>query len=140
LTPTKDYNIESLEVLGSKDSIWDFGGQEIYLNDHISNLRKYLEGTKKIIYVIDVQDIERYDSSLQFFQKILKEVKQGDDIEIDLSVFLHKYDPNLFKTHPELSQKKIDTLIEKIQSITNSGIPYKIYKTTIYTIFSKTPI
>jgi small GTP-binding protein len=139
LSPTKDYNIVNLEILGSKYSIWDFGGQEIYLDDHLENLETYLEGTKKIIYVIDVQDIERYEKTLSFFEKILEKIKRGDN-ELDLSVFLHKFDPNLFSVHPRLSEEKIDDFIGKIESIINTDFSYKIFKTSIYTIFSKTPV
>ncbi|MEJ2252006.1 MAG: ADP-ribosylation factor-like protein, partial [Candidatus Lokiarchaeota archaeon] len=143
LAPTKDRSIEKVEALGGQRfSIWDFGGQKIYRDDHLQNFENYIKKTEKIIYVIDVQDIERYDVSLDFLEQILIKFKKTH-LGVNLSIFLHKYDPDLFSRHPELNDDKIEVLIQKIQKIIStldSTLTYKVFKTSIYTIFSKTPV
>ncbi|MFO7794536.1 MAG: ADP-ribosylation factor-like protein [Promethearchaeati archaeon] len=138
LSPTMNHNITNITVSDTKFNIWDFGGQETYRKEHLENMEDYIEGCNKIIYVIDVQDYERYDISLTYLKDLLVLIDNSYD-KIQFSVFLHKYDPNIKEIKPKISDK-IDELLSKVKEIVPSDIDLKIFKTTIYTTFEKTPI
>ncbi|MFW5895588.1 MAG: ADP-ribosylation factor-like protein [archaeon] len=116
----------------TKISIWDLGGQKQHRTRHIEKLAdEFSVGASKLIYVIDVQDSARYDLSLDYFKKVLKEL-QKVEIDIDISVFLHKYDPNI-----DFDEEQISTLMKKIKTIIPPTFEFNIFKTSIHTIFSK---
>jgi len=138
LNPTKKMEKDRIQMLYSEINIWDFGGQEQYRDKHLENFNKHVIGASKIIYVIDVQDKDRYEIAIEYFQKIINLIKDKSDI--DVSIFLHKFDPDLGETFPEINEKVVGALIQKIKVIIPSNIFYKIFKTTIYTMFEKTII
>lgn len=134
LSPTRGHEVISFldEKTNTKISIWDFGGQREHRSEHLKRLaEEFSVGASKLIYVIDVQDPERYDLSLEYFERILKKLEKFQN-EIKISVFLHKYDPNL-----SFDESKISTLMDKIKSKIPPLFQYNIFKTSIYTIFSK---
>jgi GTPase SAR1 family protein len=134
LNPTKGFNVENFNTLGTDFSIWDFGGQEAYRSDHLTNFRTNIKSTNKIIYVIDIQDSERYDSSLDFMKEILK-LTIEENLEIKFSIFLHKYDPDI-----KISEAKVEGLIKKIRILIPTNFNIEIYKTSIFTVFQKTEV
>lgn len=136
LIPTKGRKTDIIQLLGSKFAIWDFGGQVSYRSEHLNKLDEYMAGASKMIYVIDIQDQARYDEALEYFRKIVR--KLGDEInKLDISIFLHKYDPKLLEDHPELNNGKIKALTEEIRSILPEKFRNELYKTTIHTIFER---
>lgn len=134
LTPTKGIDIVNIEALNSRFNIWDFGGQEVYRDGYLKNFESHITGTEKIIFVIDVQDKERYDIALEYLQKITNELKE-ENLDVDFSIFLHKFDPGV-----EINSDTVKELTQRILRIMPEEINYELYKTTIYTTFSKTPI
>ena len=66
LQPTQGLNITNIEDQGVTYNIWDFGGQEQYRQDYLINFEKHIQGVNRVIYVIDVQDSERYEIALQY--------------------------------------------------------------------------
>ncbi|MBD3213021.1 MAG: GTP-binding protein [Candidatus Lokiarchaeota archaeon] len=138
LSPTKDHKITNMEIGNTQINIWDFGGQEAYRDNHLKKINEYIEGTSKIIYVIDVQDYKRYEKALAYFQRVL-ELIIDHRTDIDFSIFLHKYDPNIESRVPNLNVK-IKELIETIKGIMPKDIDYRIFKTTIHTTFEKIPV
>ena len=137
LKPTPGVNIVTIDKEDTKFLIWELGGQQQYRDEYLDNLEKYIQETKKFIYVIDVQDIDRYETALKYFADILKLMSTEDMKNIQLSIFLHKFDPGLDKK-PEFSYRKISSrLIDRISNIIPADINYYIFKTTIYTVFEK---
>ncbi len=138
LKPTRRVKIEKCETEDSSITIWDFGGQAEYRSQYLEDLNKYLGNVDKIIYVIDIQDINRYDLALEYLKKILEKVKATSDAR-ELSVFLHKYDPQLkdqefFK---DIDEKINNELIPNIRELVPSEFNYEIVKTCIFTTFKK---
>ncbi|MHA1265987.1 MAG: hypothetical protein ACTSRS_12215 [Candidatus Helarchaeota archaeon] len=83
------------------------------------------------------KDIDRYEAALKYFSDIIRLMKKEDMKNLQLSIFLHKFDPGLEKD-PNFSYKKISTrLISKINDIIPPDINYYIFKTTIYTVVEK---
>lgn len=136
LNPTQGPHITNFETIDSKFNIWDLGGQESYREDYLDKFEEYVKGCSKILYVIDIQDIQRYDQALLYLKAILNKIQQMNK-NLDISIFLHKYDPNLKEIHPEITEESLDILIEKIKELIPENIFFEIYKSTIYTIFDK---
>lgn len=139
LNPTIRIKRENFRSYGSELNIWDFGGQEQFRNDYISNFNKYVLGTDKIIFVIDIQDTERYSLALNYLMEIVKKVQEQKS-NIDLSIFCHKYDPDLETTNKNFDERKADAFIEEIKYKMPANFQYEILKTSIYTVFQKTNI
>jgi len=138
LRPTKGINIKNFKSDDRKFNVWDFGGQKQYRKEYIENFNKYLSKVNRIIYVFDVQDMDRYDSALNYFNEIIHLIKNNPQ-KIELSIFLHKFDPTIrekekFKKIDEIVEKK---LIKMIVKIIPPEYSYKIFKTTIYSVFEK---
>lgn len=137
LSPTRGLKVERFEALDSKYAIWDLGGQQAYHDEYFNDLYNILRGTKKIIYVFDVQDVKRYDLAIDYLNKMITGIKKLN--EIDFSIFLHKFDPDL-EFNQELNEIIIDELIEKIKAVIPPNFNYSLYKTTIYATFEKSSI
>jgi small GTP-binding protein len=135
--PTKSYEIQEFKALNSKYAVWDLGGQKTYQDEYFINFGIFLKNTDKIIYVIDIQDTQRYEVALKYLEKVVKSI--GNQNTIDFSVFLHKFDPDLL-FNPDLNEAIINDLIMKIREIFPPKFKYSLDKTTIYAIFEKTAI
>ncbi|NHI94052.1 MAG: GTP-binding protein [Candidatus Lokiarchaeota archaeon] len=139
LKPTQGLTVENFEVDERIYNIWDFGGQEKYRNDYIEKWERYSKDIDKIIYVIDVQDKDRYDLSLQYLEHIISLLKKGNG-RPEFSIFIHKLDPNI-RDLDEYSHKMLSSnLIEKIKRIIPPNLKFQIFETTIFTVFQKTLI
>ncbi|MFX1489264.1 MAG: ADP-ribosylation factor-like protein, partial [Promethearchaeota archaeon] len=119
--------------------IWDLGGQEEYRERYLSNPEQYFIELDLLLYVIDVQNPERFDESLDYFGKILESIVMLEENPYIL-VFIHKYDPDI-KNDPKI-QLNIevikDTLNELLQS-KNYNFDIEIYLTSIYSMISREP-
>ena len=131
LKPTKGYSIEEVKDLDKLFHIWDFGGQAQYRVEHLKNMKNYIDATKKLIYIVDVQDKKNYDPSIEYLSSILK-IFLEEKIIPDLSVFLHKYDPNI-----ELEENTLTEIINKVKKTVPPEFSYTLFKTTIFTVFRK---
>ncbi len=139
LNPTRGFEINNFHTLGSEFNIWDFGGQKKFREDYFKNFKNHIKGTTKLIYVIDIQDRERYDISLEYLAKIvmlLKKIKT----KLDFSLFLHKFDPDIEIINKNLKAEVIQSLTKQINDIIPPDFPYQMFKTSIYTIFQKSII
>lgn len=135
LKPTQGLNIIKLEDGGHEFSVWDLGGQEKYRNEYLSNLKKFTGEADKIIFVIDVQDIPRYEAALNYLTEIIKRLKSN---KVELSIFLHKFDPGIEEIASFSADKISSTLLNRINSMIPDKYKYNIFKTTIFTVFQKT--
>ncbi len=136
LDATKSPKMNKFEKYDLDFYIWDFGGKEEYRNEFLKNFNKYINETEEIFYVIDVKDLERYDLALNFLNEIIKRTKLLNII-LEITIFLHKYDQNLFEMNPNLTETTINNLIVKIKEIIPSQYFHEIYKSTVYTVLDK---
>lgn len=138
--PTLGVNIEEFEVDDSIMTIWEFGGQKKYREEYIKNKHylNYFNEIDNIIYVMDVQDMGRYDESLIYLEKVIDFLDQNE-IKVDLCIFFHKFDPNLTKKDKfrDIDKIVLTRLLSKIKDKIPENINCKFFKTTIYTIFEK---
>jgi len=136
IKPTRGYEINKFNTLGSDFNIWDFGGQEQFREDYFKNFKNHIKGTSKLIYVLDIQDRERYNLSLKYLTKIIALLKENK-LNPEFSLFLHKFDPDMEIINKEIKEEIIQTLTKKIENLIPQSFPHQIYKTSIYTVFQK---
>lgn len=136
IKPTRGFEINNFHTLGSEFNIWDFGGQAQFREDYFKNFKNHIKGASKLIYVIDIQDRERYDLSLEYLHRIIMLLIKVK-VNIDFSLFLHKFDPDIEIIKNEIKEEVIQVLIKQIEDLIPTDFPYQIYKTSIYTIFQK---
>lgn len=134
LLPTSGLDISKFinEEDNTEYLLWDFGGQQQYLEEHKQNMNKYISETNEIIYVIDIQDENVYYISVVFLREILTILKTAG-YSFELSIFFHKFDRN-FKPKEENIKELLKIIDEEIPE----GFSYKIYHTKIRAIFEKT--
>jgi len=139
LNPTKGVQIVNINDIHSDYVVWDFGGQAEYRQEYLKDFSKYLIGSDKLIFVIDVQATETYDLALDYFEKIVEFIEK-ENIQLEISIFLHKFDADI-QLNPNLPlvREDIPNLKKKLVSKIPKTIPYKFFKTSIFTGFQKIP-
>ena len=90
--PTKQIAISNFQVLGIPMKIWDMGGQKADRKEYLSKFQ-YFEGTKLLFYVIDIQDRDRFDAALDYFEAIINNFVFLE-LHPKIIVILHKCDPD----------------------------------------------
>lgn len=135
--PTRGEDWKSFEALNTSYVIFDLGGQKAFRDDYFNDFDKYLIGTRKIIFVIDVQDVNRYNEAIEYLKKVINSIDKKREIEF--SIFLHKFDPDI-KFNQDLNERVINNLIKKIKDIIPLKFNYSLHKTSIYAIFEKSII
>jgi small GTP-binding protein len=132
LTPTIRVEYHATEFLHNKTVFWDMGGQQKYRELYEKRQDIYFSGTDLLLYVIDVQDRERFETSLEYLDVILQNfLKQK--LEIPLIITFHKFDPGLKDVEKVILDVNYlrETIIEKYP---NFKILFQ--QTSIYDIIS----
>jgi GTPase SAR1 family protein len=91
LHPTRGIERKFHSIGGQNLVFWDLGGQETYRSGYFQDPRIFAE-TSLLIYVLDIQDKERFDDSVEYLLQILMTIKNLD-IPPRVFVLIHKYDP-----------------------------------------------
>ncbi len=132
LTPTIRVEYQATEFLKNRIVFWDMGGQEKYRKLYQDKQDLYFSGTDLLVYIIDIQDKERIETSLMYLDVILQNFKKHK-MDVPLIISFHKFDP-------ELSGN--EGLIEEIESLREHLLKkYPSFKilfqqTSIYDIIS----
>jgi small GTP-binding protein len=139
LKPTKGVDRTHLELQGSGVDlyIWDMGGQLEYRDNYLQNPERYFLGTDLIIYVIDVQDPDRYAESFEYFEKILEILKMLEENPF-IMVYIHKHDPDL-KYDPEILLNTEVLKDNLSQLLGQYGFDYEAYLTSIFSLITNEP-
>ncbi len=141
LKPTSKIKINEICIEEKENKtayIWDFGGQQAYREGYLAQLERYAEGAEYLMYVVDIQDPARYDLSLQYFKSIIKILTEAN-IFLKIEIYLHKYDPYL--GDEQLDTDRIGNhLLQELKASIPEKSPYRIYKTSIYTVFQQSLI
>ncbi|MEE9379524.1 MAG: ADP-ribosylation factor-like protein [Candidatus Lokiarchaeia archaeon] len=119
--------------------IWDLGGQREYRERYLDNPEQYFIQLDLLIYVIDVQDPERFEESLEYFEKIIDSLILLEENPYFL-IFIHKYDPDLKKDpkillNVELLKDSLNGLLKRKKN----DFHIEIYLTSIYSLISREP-
>jgi len=73
---------------------WDMGGQEQYREIYMKYQDVYFDATDLLIYVIDIQDPERFENSLEYLNAILSFFMDAK-MDVPIIITFHKFDPDL---------------------------------------------
>lgn len=120
-------DISQTKWLGINVTSWDLGGQSRFRQQHLQKA-KLFDSVSTLFFIIDVQDVSRYDDALIYFEEIitkLKEVKSNCQI----ICCYNKFDPD----HANRVQweQNITALTPKIQRFL-IGFPVLYQATSIY--------
>lgn len=132
LAPTIRVEYQATEFLKKKIIFWDMGGQEKYRRMYQQKQDVYFADTDLLIYIIDIQDQERFNASLEYLDMILHHFIKNK-IDLPLIVSFHKYDPEL------RGDESINQTMEDIRELILRKYPtFKILfqQTSIYDIIS----
>lgn len=94
LKPTIRVEYHKMNFLASKIIVWDMGGQNQYRDIYINYQDVYFDATDLLIYVIDIQDPERFENSLEYLDAILTFFTESK-MDVPLIIAMHKFDPDL---------------------------------------------
>ncbi|MBN2151198.1 MAG: 50S ribosome-binding GTPase [Candidatus Lokiarchaeota archaeon] len=136
MNPTKGVARREAEILGQSFVLHDLGGQEQYRQVYLSQASKYFLETGAVVFVVDLQDKERYGDALGYFEAILGILK-GLRIAPRLYVFFHKFD-HAYKTEyndpARPAREAYNQLRDKFISAARAGSlsVYDFYKTSIF--------
>jgi len=137
LPPTKGVDIQQVEVENFNLMIWDFGGQKFHREDYLKKPEEYFLHIDLIIYVIDIQDSERYDESLDYFEKILEIVSYLNENPYIL-VLLHKSDPDIRQTVDfQINLEMISEIIST--SLSERKFNFELIQSSIYNFYASEP-
>ncbi len=132
LKPTIRVEYHKMNFLKNNTIFWDMGGQETYREIYVNYQDVYFDATDLLIYVIDVQDPDRFDDSLEYLNAILTFFSESE-MDVPLIITFHKFDPEL-KADEEILAN-IEKLREKIlNEYPNFNILFQ--QSSIYDIIS----
>ena len=83
LKPTQGLEIVKLKADEKIFACFDFGGREKFREYYIENFDKYIQEVDKLIYVIDVQDVERYELALKYLESIIEALNRKEVCNYD---------------------------------------------------------
>ena len=139
LKPTKGINRQQIIADDLELIIWDFGGQEEYRKKYLANPEQYFLQMNLLMYVIDVQDPDRFDDSIEYFGEILDVITLLEENPYVI-IYIHKFDPDI-KSEPEVLLN-IELLKEKLTELFEEKsykYDYEIFLTSIFSLISNEP-
>ena len=111
LKPTIRIEYHKMNFLRNNTVFWDMGGQETYRDIYVNYQDVYFDATDLLIYVIDIQDPDRFDNSLEYLNSILSFFEKSE-MKVPIIITFHKFDPELKANEQILSN--IGNLRERI--------------------------
>ena len=132
LTPTIRVEYQATEFLKNRVVFWDMGGQEKYRKLYQEKQDLYFSDTDLLVYVVDIQDPERIETSLAYMNMILKNFKKHK-MDVPLIISFHKFDPEFIGNKQMVEQ--IEALRKHILKLYPS-FRILFQQTSIYDIIS----
>lgn len=132
LKPTIRVEYHATQFLKNRVVFWDMGGQSKFRDLYQEKQDLYFAGTDLMVYVIDIQDEERFDVSLKYLDSILQHFMKNK-LDIPLILSFHKYDPEI-----RAKEKTINLVNDLKQQISEKYPSVKILfqLTSIFDIIS----
>lgn len=133
LTPTKGFRNRTYNFLGLDISEWELGGQKVYRKQYLSNQADLVfGGTEFVVFLIDIQDINRYEEALEYLKDIIEQLEKLD-LFPPVYVFFHKFDPpEMIGSQAEITNRSLE-LRNRIKNEINYD-KFKFYRTSIYNL------
>lgn len=137
LAPTKGIERRTQTIMGHQIVLWDLGGQDAYRAKYFENDQTFV-GASLLIYVLDVQDKERFDLSLDYLLQILMVIK-NHDVPPKVFVLIHKFDPNKIEDLKMnfLEASKLLREVKQFPKLQVSRFPTSIFSEDLDFVFTK---
>lgn len=132
LKPTIKVKYRRTRFLNMPAVFWDMGGQEKYRNVYLKDPDVYFSETSLFIYVIDIQDSEKLEASLNYFEMVMKYFIENN-IDVPVIITFHKYDPDI-RSYEEINED-IAHIRENIKEA-YSDFNILFQQTSIYDVIS----
>lgn len=132
LLPTKGVKREKLEFFGYPIVSWDLGGQVQYREKYYFNKPEiFFTDVDLILYVIDVQDQNRFKESAEYFFQVLEILTELGE-KAPIIIVLNKSDQDFRKTIEW--QNNVNAIKEAFNPVLNKFDTFEIdyYDTTIF--------
>jgi len=142
LKPTK--GVDRQTIGGSSASsldliVWDLGGQLEYRKKYLEHPEQYFLQMDLLIYVVDIQEYERYEESLRYFKEVLDIIVTLEENPYVL-IFLHKFDPDIAQDPQiQLRVEMMKDVMKETFRRTDYEFDYEIYLTSIFSLISTEP-
>jgi len=132
VTPTRGVKRRDYNFLGLEISEWELGGQRVYRKAYLTNQAdKVFGGTEIVIFLIDIQDKDRFDDALDYLNQIITQLRVLK-LEPTIYVFFHKYDPvSIIGSQAEINNLSLE-LRNEIKSFNYPK--FNFYRTSIYNL------
>ncbi|MHA1368279.1 MAG: ADP-ribosylation factor-like protein [Promethearchaeota archaeon] len=136
LLPTIGAQRDGVEFFGVPIITWDLGGQALYRKDYLNDKKSklFFSETDVLFYVIDIQDEDRYDESIEYFSKIL-DIYDKLSEKPSIIILFHKTDPNI-ESLDKLMQNAANLQLKIADISTNHDIAPTFANTSIYDVNS----
>ena len=132
LSPTKSVERSIFKIFGDNAIIWDYGGQKEYRSSYLKKPERFLSDIRYLFFVVDIQDPEGFDQSLNYFSDVFDFIHEHTP-QLIVSIMFHKMDPVIAKT-PEI-RDRVKSLKRKFGAIlVNREVGY--YETSVYDALS----
>jgi len=123
LLPTKGVQREKLDFFGYPIISWDLGGQIAYREKYyFDEPEKFFGESDLVLYVIDVQDPDRFAESSNYFRQVLSALKTLNEFP-PIIIVIHKSDQDFRKTHQW--QSNVSSIKEKFSTALNAFKEFK---------------
>ena len=86
------FTVKSIFLSRRNLTIFDLGGQERYIEQHLTQETKW-KSAAAILFMVDIQDIESFQEAYNYLKKILNILKTQKQTPF-VGIFAHKYDPD----------------------------------------------
>ncbi len=132
LKPTVKVEYHQTTFMNTLVFLWDMGGQIKYRDLYKARQDIYFAGTDLLVYIIDIQDKDRFEISINYFNSIMDYFKENE-MDIPVIVSFHKYDPSV-RNDNAISEN----ILQLRQKITDIYPSFKILfqQTSIFDIIS----
>ena len=137
IKPTKKVERREISTENFSIFLWDFGGQSIYREEYLQNPDTYFIGVDLLIYVIDIQDADRFNESFKYLKGIINALKDLEENPYIL-IFLHKYDPDI-RQDPKI-QLNVEFVKDNLKDFfAEITFTHETYLSSIYTSVAREP-
>ncbi len=130
LLPTKGAVQDRLKVSNVNVMLWDLGGQQQYRKVYLKEPERFFFDCSAVMYVIDIQDEERFDESMEYLERIVKIFHYLKENPYFMILF-HKYDPELeMEPKYQVFIKDLTKLVSK--NLTDANITFQLRNSSVY--------
>ncbi|MFX1512707.1 MAG: ADP-ribosylation factor-like protein [Promethearchaeota archaeon] len=143
--PTESISKEIITILGQKIVIYDYGGEDIYRDQYLEDVKAHLSELELIYFIFDVTAPDRVAVGIEYLKNTLAALKSFDPFRV--IICLHKVDPDIKDSSPirqtitqiEASVQQIDKGIVTFEetSVFNTKSLYRAFAHGIQKIATK---